>query len=118
MVGTCARSPAPTISPMGGPFFDLERFQIRIKVERVVAALAADAADPGAAEGRGEIAHEKAVHPDRPGAKQCAQSLGPGLARGVDDGRQTVGRRVGEFGGLGLVAKALERQYGAEDLAL
>src|SRR5580704_10409669 len=118
MVGTCARSPAPTISPMGGPFFDLQRLQIRIEIECVVATLAADAADPGAAERSREVAHQEAVHPDRAGAQQCAEPLGPRLARGIDDGRQAVGRRVGEFGGLGLIAEALERQHGAEDLAL
>src|SRR3984957_7253572 len=118
MVGTCARSPAPTISPMGGPFFDLERLQIRIEIERVVAALAADAADAGAAEGCGEVAHQEAVDPDGAGAQQRPHPLGARLVRGVEDRREPVGRGVGEFGGLRLVAETLDRQHRTEDLSL
>src|SRR5665213_2745806 len=89
-----------------------------MEVQRVVAALAANATDAGPAEGRGEVADQKTVHPDRSGAQRRAESLGARFARGVDDRRKSVGRRVREFRGLGLVGETLQRQHGAEDFAL
>src|ERR1700691_822566 len=118
IVGTCARSPAPTISPMGVPFFDLERLQIRIEIECVVAALSADTADTSATEGRGEVAHQKAVHPDGARAQQRPHPLGTRSVRGVEDRRETVGRGVGKFGGFSVVAETLDRQDRSEDLSL
>src|ERR1700689_2182762 len=118
MVGTCARSPAPTISPMGGPFFDLERLQIRIEIQRVVAALAADTADTGATKRCGEVAHQKTVDPDGARAQQRPHPFGARLVRGVEDRREPVGRGVGEFGGFRVIAETLDRQHWSEDLSL
>ena len=60
-------------------------FRSRVEVERVVAALAADARDPDAAERRREVAHEEGVDPDRAGAHRAADPLGALRAAGVDD---------------------------------
>ena len=57
-------------------FLHLVGLEVAVEVEGVVAALAADAADPGAAEGRGEVAHQEAVDPDRAGAHGLAESVG------------------------------------------
>jgi hypothetical protein len=62
---------------MSGSFLNLECLEVRVEVEGVVAAFAsdaADAADAGATEGRSEVVHEKAVHPDGPRAEPPAKS--------------------------------------------
>src|SRR5271155_4208958 len=96
MVGTCASTAAPTISPMGRPLLHLVRLDLAVEVEGVVAALAADAADARAAEGRREVTDQEAVDPEGAGADGGAETIGPGLVAGEDHRREPVGRRVGE----------------------
>ena len=60
----------------GRALADLQRLQVGVEVERVVAALAADAADPDAAEGRGQVADQEGVDPRGPGADRAADPLG------------------------------------------
>ena len=68
--------------------------------------------------GRRQVADEERVDPDHAGADRAADALGPlGRAR-VDDPREAVRGRVGERDALVLVGEGLERQHGAEDLAL
>src|SRR5580693_6229746 len=92
MVGTCAKRPAPTISPIGGLLFYLIRLEITVEVERVVAAFSAYSADAGAPKGGGEVAHQKAVDPDRPCSHVLAESISSFLVLCKDHGRQSVRR--------------------------
>ena len=100
------------------PSRDLQGLQLGVEVERVVAALAADAADPHAAERRGQVADEEGVDPDRPGADRAADPLGALGRAGADDRREPVGRRVGELDRLVLGGEGLPGEDRAEDLAL
>jgi hypothetical protein len=102
----------------GGVVGDHQGLEVAVELERVVAALAADAGDPAPAEGRREIAHEERVHPHQPGADRAAHPFGALARRRVHDRRQAVGGAVGELDGLGLVGEGLEREHRPEDLAL
>ena len=74
------------------PSTDLERLQVGVEVERVVAALAADAGDADAAERRRQVADEERVDPHRARAHRPADPLGALLRARVDDRREAVAR--------------------------
>src|ERR1035437_6218261 len=108
MVGTCARTPAPTISPMGGVLFHLVRLQIAVEVEGVVAALAPDTADADAAKGRREITNEKTVHPDCSRSRRETETIRLSLVRRKNHRRESVLRRGGEFDRFRFTVKRLK----------
>ena len=72
----CSTELTLVVSRRGRALADLQRLQVGVEVERVVAALAADAADPDAAEGRGEVADEEGVDPGGAGADRAPDALG------------------------------------------
>ena len=67
-------------------------FRSLVEVERVVAALAADAADADAAERRGEVADQERVGPHGAGADGAPDAIGPLLASRCRRCRQPVAR--------------------------
>ncbi len=101
-----------------GVLEDLQGLEVAVEVERVLAALAADAGDPDAAERCREVADEERVHPHDPGAHCPSDPLGALGRAGVDDRREPVARRVRECDRLLLVAERLEGQHRPEHLAL
>src|SRR5690348_2060373 len=90
IVGTCARSPQPTTSPMLAPSTILvptggredARLHIAIEIERPGSAFAADAGATVTAERLPEIAHEEAVVPDQAGVDLRRHPLRAFLAAG------------------------------------
>src|SRR5690606_3483043 len=118
IVGTCEISPAPTTSPIAGPSSRSENavLDVAVEIEAPRAALAADAADPVAPEGCGEIAHEEAVDPDGPGRQPSGDALGPVRAAGHQGRREAVLGVVGHRDALLLAAEGLQREDRTEDL--
>ena len=75
---------------------DLQGLEVGVEVERVVAALAADAGDADAAERRRQVADQERVRPDRARPHQAPDPVRALLARRVDDPGQAVAGRVRE----------------------
>src|SRR5215213_869963 len=92
IVGTCASRPAPTTSPIGPPPPRGEHavLHVAVEVEAPRAALAADAAVAVAAERRGGVADEEAVHPRGAGVQLRGHPLGTLLGPGDEGRRQAV----------------------------
>src|SRR5580658_8753216 len=118
MVGTWARNPAPTISPIGRVLFDLVRLQVAVEVQGVVATLSTDATDARAAEGRREVADQEAVDPYRAGAHGQSESVGLTLVGGKDHGREAVSRGVRQRDRFVFSFKGLNGEDGTEDFIL
>src|SRR5262245_18926302 len=97
---------------------DLECLEVAVEVERVVAAFAADAGDAHSAERRREIADEKRIDPDGAAPDRASHPVGSAEGPCVDDAREAVVRRVRERDRFLFVREGLNRQYGAEHLAL
>ena len=95
-----------------------ERLQVAVELERMIAALAANAADAAAAERCRQVAHKERVDPHQPGAQGTAHPFGPLRDAGEHDCGQPIGGAVGELDRFGLVGKRLEGEHRAEDLAL
>src|SRR5215211_4512690 len=92
IVGTCATSAAPTTSPMSeplpvllasGPRGRAHVLDVRIEVEAVHTALAADARGSRAAERRTKIPDEEAVDPHGAGDDPARDAIGAVLVAGV-----------------------------------
>ncbi len=104
---------------MGGLLLHLVGLEVTVEVEGVVAALAPDPADSGAAEGRGEVAHQESSSPRpcpraRPRPKRSAFFW----SVGEDHGRESVGGGVGQRDRFVLTREGLEGQHRSEDLVL
>src|SRR5262245_33697458 len=112
MVGTCASSPAPTISPMGPPPLRCHDgvLQVAVEVESQVAPFAADARPAGAAERRLEVADEEAVDPDGARDEPFGDAGRAVAVAGGDGGGQAEAGVVGEPDGLVLVGEGLQGQ--------
>src|SRR4051794_29169173 len=118
IVGTCASRAAPTISPIPPPLRREDAvLDVAVEVEAPRAALAADAAATVAAERRGQIADEEAVHPHGAGVQLPGDTFGA-LGRPGDQGRrQTVLGVVRHRDPLLLRTEGLQGEDRAEDLA-
>src|SRR3712207_9156304 len=116
MVGTCASSPAPTISPTVVPPLRCEDavLDVAVEVEAPGAALAPDAAAAVAAERRREVTDEEAVHPHRARGQPARDALGTLLAAGDQGGGEAVLGVVGHGDAVVLGTEGLQRQYRAE----
>src|SRR5918995_4955799 len=141
IVGTCATRAAPTTSPIctlhrrphsrwgvrttfasltvlppAPPWRRTDVLHVRVEVEAVHAAFAADTRRSRAAERRTKVANEEAVHPHRPCHETGGNAIGALPIARVQDRRQPVFRLVRERDRLLLVLERLQREDRAEHL--
>src|SRR5438093_4120696 len=118
IVGTCATSPAPTISPISASLSrrDDRVLHVGVEVEAPHATLPADPGVARPAEGRVQIADEEAVDPHGPGDETIRNPVCTlGVTRVERGGEAEVGR-VRKRDSIVLVDERLRREHGAEHL--
>src|SRR5919106_2631013 len=141
IVGTCATSAAPTTSPIctlhqrphsrwgvrttfasltvlppAPPWRRADVLHVRVEVEAVHAAFAANTRRSRAAERRTKVTNEEAVHPHRPCHETGGNAIGALPIARVQDRRQPVLRLVRERDRFLLVLERLQREHRAEHL--
>src|SRR5262249_34084535 len=97
---------------------DRDVLDVAEEVEAPRAPFPPDPRIAAAAERRGELAYEEAVHPHGAGNDTPGEPLGASLVAGEDHRRESVARAVGEPDELVLVAERLPGQHRTEDLVL